>query len=333
MTGSDMIEPVRWAILGTGGIAHAFATALMDTPGATLAAVGSRSVASAENFGREFGSPAAYGSYQELCDAAGVDIVYIGTPHPMHAENAMMALNGGKAVLCEKPFAMNLREAGQVVALAREKKLFLMEAMWTRYMPALAELRRIVASGEIGAPRQLHADFGFVAPLDPAHRVNNRELGGGALLDLGIYPLSIATAIMGPVKTVRAVAEMSATGVDAQTGFNLLHEGGGMSVCSCSLLAKTPGELTVSGALGRVRMDAMFHRSTSLTVTLADGSTRVVPTPYLGNGYVHEAAEASRCLRAGLLESEGMTLADTLALMGVLDTIRAQIGLRYNADE
>jgi predicted dehydrogenase len=333
MTGSDMIEPVRWAILGTGGIAHAFATALMETPGATLAAVGSRSVASAENFGREFGSPAAYGSYQELCDAPGVDIVYIGTPHPMHAENAMMALNGGKAVLCEKPFAMNLREAGQVVALAREKKLFLMEAMWTRYMPALAELRRIVASGEIGAPRQLHADFGFVAPLDPAHRVNNRELGGGALLDLGIYPLSIATAIMGPVKTVRAVAEMSATGVDAQTGFQLLHEGGGMSVCSCSLLAKTPGELTVSGALGRVRMDAMFHRSTSLTVTLADGSTRVVPTPYLGNGYVHEAVEASRCVRAGLLESEGMTLADTLALMGVLDTIRAQIGLRYNADE
>jgi predicted dehydrogenase len=333
MTSSDNIEPVRWAILGTGGIAHAFATALMETPGATLAAVGSRSIASAAKFSREFGSPAAYGSYQDLCDAPGVDIVYIGTPHSMHAANAIMALNGGKAVLCEKPFAMNLREAGQVVALAREKKLFLMEAMWTRYMPALAELRRIVASGEIGAPRQLHADFGFVAPPEPAHRVNNRALGGGALLDLGIYPLSIATAIMGPVKTVRAVAEMSATGVDAQTGFQLLHEGGGMSVCSCSLLANTPGELTVSGALGRVRMDAMFHRSTSLTVTLADGSTRVVPTPYLGNGYVHEAAEASRCVRAGLLESEGMTLADTLALMGVLDTIRAQIGLRYKADE
>jgi predicted dehydrogenase len=333
MTRSDMIEPVRWAILGTGGIAHAFATALMQTPGAILAAVGSRSVDSAEKFGREFGSPRAYGSYQELCDAPGVDIVYIGTPHPVHAENATMALNGGKAVLCEKPFAMNLREAEKVIALARDKKLFLMEAMWTRYMPALAELRRIVASGEIGAPRQLHADFGFLAPTDPAHRVNNRELGGGALLDLGIYPLSIASAIMGPVKTVQAMAEISATGVDAQTAFQLLHEGGGMSVCSCSLRAKTPGELTVSGALGRVRMDAMFHRSASLTVTLLDGSVRVVPTPYLGNGYVHEAIEASRCVREGLPESGGMPLAETLALMRVLDTIRGQIGLRYQADE
>ena len=333
MTHSDNLEPVRWAILGTGGIAHAFATALMQTPGAVLAAVGSRSVDSAEKFGREFGSPQSYGSYQALCDAPGVDIVYIGTPHPVHAENAIMALNGGKAVLCEKPFAMNLREAEKVIALARAKKLFLMEAMWTRFMPALAELRRIVALGEIGAPRQLHADFGFLAPLDPAHRVNNRELGGGALLDLGIYPLSIAAAIMGPVKTVQAMARMSATGVDAQTAFQLLHDGGGMSVCSCSLLAKTPGELTVSGALGRVRMDPMFHRSASLTVTLADGSVRVVPTPYLGNGYVHEALEASRCVREGLLESDAMPPGETLALMRVLDTIRSQIGLRYRADE
>ncbi len=328
-----MTGTVGWGILGTGGIAHAFATALMETPGVRLAAVGSRSVPGAERFGREFGAPAAYGSYQELCNAPEVDIVYIGTPHPMHAENAIMALSGGKAVLCEKPFTMNLREAQAVVALAREKKLFLMEAMWTRYMPALAELRRIVASGEIGPPRQLHADFGFHAPSDPAHRVNSCELGGGALLDLGIYPLSIATAIMGPVRQVQALAEISATGVDAQTGFTLLHEGGGMSVCSCSLLAKTPDELTVSGPLGRVRMDAMFHRSPSLTVTLADGASRLVPTPWLGNGYVHEAIEATRCVREGLLESPGMTLDDTLALMRTLDTIRAQIGLKYPADE
>jgi predicted dehydrogenase len=327
-----MTETVRWGILGTGGIAHAFATALMETPGATLAAVGSRSVESAEKFGREFASPLAYGSYQALCDAPGVDIIYIGTPHPVHAENATMALEGGKAVLCEKPFTMNLREAEKVVALARAKKLFLMEAMWTRFMPALAELKRIVASGEIGTPRQLHADFGFHAPTDPGHRVNNRALGGGALLDLGIYPLSIATAIMGPARQVQALAEMSETGVDAQTGFTLLHEGGGMSLCSCSLLAKTPDALTVSGPLGRVRMDAMFHCSRSLTITLADGTSRMVPTPYLGNGYVHEAIEASRCVREGLLESPRMTLDDTLALMCMLDTIRAQIGLRYSAD-
>lgn len=327
-----MDTTIKWGILGTGGISHAFATALMDTPGAELAAIGSRSMASADKFGAQFGSPRSYGSYEDLCSADGIDIIYIGTPHTIHADNAILALNGGKAVLCEKPFAMNLREANRVVSLAREKKLFLMEAMWTRYMPALAELRRIVASGEVGVPRQLHADFGFLAPTDPQHRVNNLDLGGGALLDLGIYPLSIAAAIMGPVSKVQALADMSATGVDAQTGFTLLHAAGGMSVCSCSMLARMSNELTVFGSLGRVRMDTMFHRSPSVTVTLLNGETRTILTPYLGNGYVHEAMEAARCLRAGLLESPGMTLDETLALMTVLDTIRAQIGLRYPSD-
>ena len=327
-----MDKLIKWAVLGTGNISHAFATALMETPGAALVAVGSRSIAGAAKFGAEFGAPRSYGSYEELCSADGIDIVYIGTPHVMHADNAMLALNGGKAVLCEKPFAMNRQESQRVVALAREKKLFLMEAMWTRFMPALAELRRIVASGEIGVPRQLHADFGFLAPTDPAHRVNNPLLGGGALLDLGIYPLSIASAILGPVSRVQALAEMSATGVDAQTGFTLLHAGGGVSICSCSMLARTANELTVSGSLGRVRMDAMFHRSPSVTVTLAGGQTRTIATPYLGNGYVHEALEAGRCLRAGLLESPDMRLDETLALMTLLDTIRGQIGVRYPSD-
>ena len=244
----------------------------------------------------------------------------------------MLCLEGGKAVLCEKPFTMNRREAEQVVALARVKKLFLMEAMWTRFMPALAEVRRIVASGEIGAVHQVTADFGFSATRDPAHRVNNPELGGGALLDLGIYPLSIATALLGPVAEVKAQAEMGPTGVDLQTAFTLRHQGGGMSVCSCSLKARTPAELTIAGELGHVRMNTMFHRADSVTVRTEQGE-RTVATPYLGNGYVHEAMEAGRCLREGLFESPSMTLDESLALMGHLDAIRAQIGLRYRADD
>jgi predicted dehydrogenase len=326
-----MTETVRWGILGTGKIARAFATALKDTPGAELVAVASRGIAGAQAFAGEFGGAAAFGSYQELADAPGIDIVYIGTPHPMHAENAMMVLHGGKAVLCEKAFTMNRREAEQVVALAREKQLFLMEAMWTRFMPALAEVRRVIASGEIGPVHQVMADFGFAAAKDPAHRVNNPELGGGALLDLGIYPLSIAAALLGPVTDVVAQAEMGETGVDIQTSFSLRHEGG-MSVSSCSFKTRTPAELTVSGELGHVRMNSMFHRATSVTVTTADGA-RTIATPYLGNGYVHEAIEAGRCLRAGLIESPGMTHDETIALMGVLDTIRGQIGLRYAADK
>jgi predicted dehydrogenase len=328
-----MADVVRWGILGTGKISRAFANALKDTPGAVLAAVASRDIANAQSFADEFGAAAAYGSYQELVDAHGIDLVYIGTPHPMHAENALMALHAGKGVLCEKPFTMNLREAEQVVALARSKKLFLMEAMWTRYLPALAEVRRIIDSGEIGQVAQVVADFGFKANVGPEHRAFNPALGGGAMLDLGIYPLSIAAALLGPVSSVRAQAEMGPTGVDVQTGFTLRHRDGGMSACSCSLQARTPCELTVSGERGHVRMNTMFHRAQSITVTLDDGSSRTIATPYIGNGYVHEAIEAQRCFNAGLLESPGMTLDETLALMGVMDEVRRQVGLTYLSDE
>ncbi|MEO7495800.1 MAG: Gfo/Idh/MocA family oxidoreductase [Massilia sp.] len=323
---------VRWGILGTGKIAHAFARALGDTPGALLAGVASRSIDSAKAFAREFGAASAYGSYQELADAADIDLVYIATPHPMHAENALQMLGAGKGVLCEKPFTLNRREAEQVVALARAKRLFLMEAMWTRFLPALDEVRRVVKSGEIGTVTQVSADFGFPATVDADHRLLNAALGGGALLDIGIYPLSIATDLLGPVTAVQAQAEIGPTGVDVQTGFILKHEGGGMSVCGCSLKASMPVELTVSGERGHVRINSMFYKGESVSVTLAGGVTRTVPTPFIGNGYVHEAIEAQRCFRAGLIESPRMTHADTLALMGVLDTIRAQIGLRYPAD-
>ena len=327
-----MNDKVRWGILGTGKIAKTFATALKDTPDAQLAAVGSRNLASADVFAREFGGT-AYGSYDALVRSADVDLVYVGTPHPMHYENVRLALEAGKGVLCEKAFTVNRRQAEELVALAREKNLFLMEAMWTRFLPALAEVRRIVDSGEIGTVRQVNADLGFKADVGPQHRLFNPVLGGGALLDLGIYPLSIAVALLGPVKSVLAHADFGPTGVDEQTGILLRHSGGGMSTCSCSLRARLPSELTIAGERGHVRMNTMFYRTQTVTVVRADGISRTVPTPYLGNGYVHEVAEAQRCWRAGLIESPGMTHADTLALMGVMDEIRRQIGLAYDADE
>jgi predicted dehydrogenase len=327
-----MTEPVRWGILGTGKIARAFATALQDVPGAVLAGVASRSIDKAEAFAAEFRA-AAFGSYGALAEADGIDLVYVATPHPQHAGNALLALGAGKGVLVEKPFTMNRFEAEQVVALARSRRLFLMEAMWTRFMPALAEVKRLIAAGEIGSVHQVVADFGFTATFGPEHRVFNPALGGGALLDLGIYPLSIAASLLGPVREVQAQAEMGPTGVDVQTAFTLKHEGGGMSVCTCSFQARTPGELTVSGSRGHIRMNTMFHRARSITVALEEGGTRTIETPYLGNGYVHEAIEAQRCFMEGLIESPGMTHDETLALMGVMDEIRRQIGLRYEADE
>lgn len=327
------MQTTRWGIIGTGKIAKAFAAALRETPGAILAGVASRSSASAEAFAQEQGVATAFGSYQALFDAPDIDLVYIATPHTEHAANALRALEAGKGVLCEKPFTMNRAEADQVVALAHAKNLFLMEAMWTRFMPALAEVQRVIASGEIGAVTQVTADFGFTAKFDASHRLFNRELGGGALLDLGIYPLSIATALLGPVASVTALAEIGPTGVDLNTGFTLRHEGGGISACACSVTTHTPVELTVSGPGGFIRMNTRFHHTESITVSPAGGAARTIATPFLGNGYVHEAIEAQRCWHAGLIESPGMTHAETLALMGVMDDIRAQIGLRYGADD
>jgi predicted dehydrogenase len=327
-----MSDKVRWGILGTGKIAKAFATALKDTPDAQLAGVGSRNQDSAEWFTREFGGT-AYGSYEDLVRAGDVDLVYVGTPHPVHYENVRMALDAGKGVLCEKAFTVNRQQAEELVRFAREKNLFLMEAMWTRFLPALAEVRRIVDSGEIGTVRQLHADLGFKADVGPEHRLLNPALGGGALLDMGVYVLSIAMALLGPVDSVLAQADFGPTGVDEQTGILLRHRGGGMSVCSCSLRARLPSELTIAGERGHVRMNSMFHRAQTVTVVRADGIARTVPTPFLGNGYVHEAIEAQRCWQAGLIESPGMTHEDTLALMGVMDEVRRQIGVHYTADK
>ncbi|MRW94703.1 gfo/Idh/MocA family oxidoreductase [Duganella sp. FT80W] len=330
-----MTQVIRWGILGTGKIAKAFATALRDTPDATLAAVASRSVDSATTFGQEYGAERFHGSYQALADDPEVDVIYIGTPHPMHHENALMCLNGGKAVLVEKSFTMNRRQAEDIINLARAKNLFVMEAMWTRFMPAVAEAKRIVDSGEIGKPAHVSADFGFTSDAGPEHRLFAPELGGGALLDLGIYPLSMASFFLGDVTGVTAQAEMTATGVDMQTAFTLKHAGGGISSCGCSLRSRTPTELTISGEKGFVRLQDRFHNTDSISVTLVSGterSERTIALPKSGNGYTHEAQEVGRCLRAGLIESPVMPHAETLAIMGTLDAIRAQIGLRYPAD-
>jgi predicted dehydrogenase len=235
-------------------------------------------------------------------------------------------------VVCEKPFTMNAREARAVIDLAREKKLFLMEAMWSRFLPAVQEARRLIASGEIGTVQQLQADIGFVANFPPEHRLLNPLLGGGALLDIGIYPLSMAAFFLGPVTQVRTLAEMGPTGVDEQAVFSLLHEGGGSSSCACSMRVLSPTELTITGTLGRIRLPGRFYKPNHLIIEPMNGERRVVDAPFIGNGYPHEAIEAMRCIRAGLLESDLMPHAETLALMDVLDTMRAQVGLVYDAD-
>ena len=327
-----MQQIIRWGILGTGVIAHKFAAALRDVPGAKLAAVASRTSGNAQAFGKHIGVSRCHGSYQELADDAEVDVIYVATPHPQHAENTLMCLQAGKAVLCEKPFTMNLREARAAIELARQKNLFLMEAMWTRFLPAIAEAKRIITSGEIGRVQQCHADFGFSFNAEPTHRLYNRELGGGALLDVGIYPLSLAAYFLGAIQSVTAVSQLGDAGADMQTAFTLRHQSGILSSCACAINAETPTELTLAGDLGYLRIESPFYASQSLTVVPVNGEKRTVPCPYIGNGYCHEAMEVTRCLREGLIESPIMSHDESLALMACLDLIRGQIGLTYPSD-
>jgi len=327
-----MTNTTRWGIMGTGSIAHSFADALLETPDAVIQAIGSRNTATAQKFADEFHCGTHYGSYAELAADPQVDIIYIATPHSAHAENMQLCLQAGKAVLCEKPFTLNQREAEAVVALARQKKLFLMEAMWSRCLPALREAKHLLETGAIGTPRQLQADFGFSSEFDAAHRLRNPALGGGALLDVGIYPLSLAAYLLGDVEAAQAQAELGATGVDEQTVFTLRHRGGGLSSCTCAINAESPLTLTVFGSGGHLRLNSPFFRAQNLTVTNSEGKEHIVRRPCIGNGYAHEAIEAARCLQAGLTESPLMPLDETLAIMGWLDTMRAQCGIRYPVD-
>ncbi|MEB0137230.1 Gfo/Idh/MocA family oxidoreductase [Actimicrobium sp. CCC2.4] len=327
-----MNQAIRWGILGTGIIARQFAEALRHVPDAQLQAVASRTQDTALAFGRDFDVPTCHGNYAALAADPEVDVIYIATPHPLHADNARLCLQAGKPVLCEKPFTMHAEQARSVVALAREKELFLMEAMWSRFLPGIVEAKRLIDSGIIGRAQHVQADFGYYSGVGPEHRLLDPALGGGALLDLGIYPLSMAAYFLGPVASAHAIAEIGLTGVDEQTAFTLRHAGGGLSSCFCSFRVTTPRELVISGPLGSVRIARPFSEARHITIDVTGAEERHLTMPLLGNGYAHEAIEVGRCLRAGLRESPVMPLDQTVALLDSLDQMRSQIGLRYPAD-
>lgn len=272
---------VRWGILSTGKIAHSFVQGLRFLPEAEITAVGSRTAEAAARFADVYGIPRRHGSYAALAEDPEVDVVYIATPHNLHAENTILCLQAGKAVLCEKPFAVNAAQAEQMITAARAKNLFLMEALWTRFLPAAIELKRLVAEGAVGEPRMLEASFGFTAPYDPDGRLFNPELGGGALLDLGIYPLSLACFLFGSPNRISGLADLGKTGVDERAGVVLGFPRGQIAVLHFSLVADLPSDLTVMGTTGRIRAHAPIFRPDRLTVTKPilprAGAGRTVP--------------------------------------------------------
>ena len=324
-----MSNKIRWGIIGTGHIAKKFAEGLLSLPEAELVAVGSRTQASADDFAAWYGIPHRHANYASLANDPTVDVVYVSTPHPFHTENSLLCLEAGKAVLCEKPFAINAAEAAQVIKLARAKKLFLMEAMWTRFLPVMVEVRELLAEEAIGDARMLIADFGFRAEWDPKGRLLNPELGGGALLDVGIYTLSLASAVFGTPARVTGLAHLGATGVDEQAGIVLGYGQGQLAVLSVAVRTNSPQGALLLGTEGSIRIHPPWWKPTTLTLSKSGQEDEVVELPYTSNGYNYEAAEVMACLRAGKLESDIMPLNETLSIMKTMDQIRAQWGLKY----
>jgi predicted dehydrogenase len=330
---TDTRSTVRWGVLGPGRIARKFATGLQAAPGAELVAVGSRSQANADAFGEEFGVPTRHASYEALAADPNVDVVYVATPHPLHMEATLLCLDHGKAVLCEKPFAMNLGQAERMVASARDKRLFLMEAMWTRFRPAIRKAVELVDAGAIGTPQLLQVGVGWGASFDPSSRLFDKALGGGILLDGGIYPLSLASHFLGEPEQIASLAHMAPTGVDDQAGVLLSYASGAMASVVFSVRVTPHAIATLTGTEGRIELHEDWHKPEGFTLRRADGSTEVFDFALTeGNGYQYEAMHVMACLRDGKTESDVMPLDETLALMKTLDAIRAQWGLTYDAD-
>jgi predicted dehydrogenase len=317
---------LRWGILGTGAIAHAFSADLLLLPDHEIVAIGSRSQSSADEFAASLGTgPRAHGSYADLAADDGVDVVYIATPHSGHHPAALLCLKAGRAVLVEKPFGLNAEQAVEVAEAAKAADRFCLEAMWTRFNPVIARVRDLVADGGIGDVRAVYADFGFAASYDPAGRLFDPALGGGALLDLGIYPVSLAAMLLGPPSTVKAIAGTAPTGVDANTGILLGYRSGAVAVLHASLQADTPTVATIMGTTGRIELPTPFFKPSSLTLHRRDTEPDTFSVDLFGGGYTYQAQEVARCMRAGLLESPLLPLAETIAIMRTMDAIRADM--------
>jgi predicted dehydrogenase len=323
-------RPIRWGILGTGRIAHHFANGLKAVPDAELLAVGSRAQETADAFGDEFGVERRYASYQELAADADLDAIYVSTPHQDHKASTLLCLAAGRNVLCEKPFAINAGEAREMVESARAKNLFLMEAMWTRFRPTMVKVRELIDSGAVGEPRFVSANIGWMSTYDPVFRLYNPELGGGALLDGGVYPVSFASMVLGTPSAIASVATLGQSGVDEQEAIALAHPNGAVASLGVTIQASPISIGLILGTRGRIEIHHDWHRPEGLTFTPYGGESERFDYPQTeGNGYQYEAMEVGRCLREGLLESPVMTLDESLSIMETMDTLRAQWGVRY----
>ncbi len=324
----------RWGILGPGKIAHKMAQDLTNIPEAEIYAVGSRSLDRARAFADTYQIPQAFGSYQELATCEEVDVIYIATPHDGHFENTLMCLGNKKAVLCEKPLAINGRQAHQMIEESRQQQVFLMEAIWTRFLPQTHYVLDIIRQGMIGEVHSVKADFGFPAPYDPSGRLFNPDLGGGALLDIGIYPLFLSLLILGKPSDIKASAVMAPTGVDVEHGILLNYGNNSCAHLHATLRNQTRSEAFIYGTEGYIQIHTRWHEPPGTVTLVRRGERPVVKDfPDSSNGYRHEALEVMACLQQGKIESDQLPHQFSRDLMELLDAVRVRMGLVYPQDK
>lgn len=315
--------------MGIGRIADKFAHDLLTVENAELYAVASTSLERAQAFALKYNASHAFGSYDGLLTLADLDVVYIATPHPAHANCAKLCLSNGIAVLCEKPFAMNESEVREMIEIATAKQTFLMEAMWTRFLPTTLKTIELIESGSIGEIKTIHADFGFQAAYEPEKRLYNKQLGGGALLDIGIYPAYLSLLLLGYPSSIHAVSTFSSTGVDETTSFVFGYENEATAVLSCTITTNTNCEAVIYGTKGKIVMASRFHEAQK--VTLYEGEEKPIDFVFERStfGYDYEAREVAACLLNGEVESKRMPHSMSKKLIHLLDKIREKTGIVY----
>ena len=324
-----MAKVYNWGIIGLGKIAHKFAQDLLLVEEANLFGVASRDIDKATIFASNHKAQIAYGSYQELMNDPNIDVVYIATPHIFHCKYTIMALEAGKAVLCEKAFGMNRSQVERMIAKSKEKNLFLMEALWTRFLPSTEKLLQLLQNDSIGDLKSMRADFGFKADFDPNKRLFNKQLGGGALLDIGLYPVFLSLLTLGIPKEMKAMATMSSTEVDSSCVMLFNYAAGQTAILDASLVASTPLEAWLHGDTGSLKLHNPFHHTKEISYYKGHDFVETFHEEIIGNGYYYEIIEVVNCLATGKIESDKMPLSFSLDFITLLDAVREKIGLTY----
>ncbi|AGC77443.1 putative dehydrogenase [Nonlabens dokdonensis] len=320
---------VNFGIIGLGKIVHKFAHDIALVDSCTLKAVGSRNKEKAREFATSYNALYYYDSYEQVAANPEVDVIYIATPHTFHYKNTMMCLHAGKAVICEKPFAMNTSEVKDMIKTAKEKNLFLMEALWTRFIPGTLQVMELIDSGAIGRINSISSSFGFAATREPNSRLNRKDLGGGSLLDIGIYPIFISLLLLGLPKETYAVGQLNSNNVDQHCAMIMKFKNNATASLKSDFTSKIPIETIIYGSKGKITMEEPFHSTRKLVVEIEHQETQIINTVIDGNGYTHEIKEVVACLKNNKNESDLMTHQFSLDLIKTLDHVRSLIGLEY----